>query len=543
MAKGRKLTPEEEFLWALKNDPKRIYGANVDPVMLQDIPELDDEGGETKWPKKTMPQSKSVTKEPQQAKGRALFENLRNRFKERRGGGGTAPVTSDAGGSAPIIKREVSDGAFLKTADLPSIQATHQYIKDYQQKPIFQFDDFYKPDTEGYRDFSGYFGDLAKFTLGAFGASEPIDVYTPSADFNTMISESRIRRDQGLDPETRSMYQNMADRAYNYDVKNIRNLSGGSSGTALANLGGASDRYYTAQNEIASLDEQFKQKNRDSFYSAAMAGENVHRRIFEDKLNLDMMNKSAAGALMSDSMDNIVHRKEYEDTYKKPGSPYYEYMKELTLDTRLNRDLKEHAANQEVIDANNFLLDTQNQMQEKEEGINRANTIIKEEFNKKLEEQGMAPVIESAEDFKNYNGGPVVDINNPITPEQQEEQRMLSDLRTKETFGLTETEMETMTDDQLLEMGIERKPNERGTMQYSITQPMEMPAGEKREDDPELANQIDVVSREYSQKKKTLMDEWYLKDEKKYYKLLKELEAEEAEKKQLVKDEYLKKAE
>ncbi|HCW08354.1 MAG TPA: hypothetical protein DGG95_13420 [Cytophagales bacterium] len=543
MAKGRKLTPEEEFLWALKNDPKRIYGANVDPVMLQDIPELDDEGGETKWPKKTMPQSKSVTKEPQQAKGRALFENLRNRFKERRGGGRTAPVTSDTGGTAPIETRKMPDTAILKTGDLPAIQQTYQYVKDYEQKPTFQFDDFYKPDTEGYRDFGGYLGDLSKFTLGAFGATEPIDVYTPSADFNTMISESRMRRDQGLDPETRSMYQNMADRAYNYDVKNIRNLSGGSSGTALANLGGASDRYYTAQNEIASLDEQFKQKNRDSFYSAAMAGENVHRRIFEDKLNLDMMNKSAAGALMSDSMDNIVHRKEYEDTYKKPGSPYYEYMKELTLDTRMNRELKQFGEEQRVRDANQFLLDVENQMQEKEEGINRINTQIKQDFANQLNEQGMAPVIESAEDFKNYNGGPVVDINNPITPEKQEEQKMLSDLRSKETFGLTETEMETMTDDQLLEMGIERKPNERGTMQYSITKPMDMPPGEKREDDPELANQIDVVSREYSQKKKALMDEWYLKDEKKYNKLLKELEAEEAEKKQLVKDEYLKKAE
>jgi hypothetical protein len=38
-----------------------------------------------------------------------------------------------------------------------------------------------------------------------------------------------------------------------------------------------------------------------------------------------------------------------------------------------------------------------------------------------------------------------------------------------------------------------------------------------------------------------LLDTWYVKDEKKYNKLLKELEAEEAQKKEAAKTEYLKK--
>lgn len=534
------MTPEEEFLYLLKNDPKRIYGSKVDPMVLQEFPELDDEGGETKWPKKTMGGGKAEVRDPLAGKGKGLFENLRQRRFNKRSGTGTGtgtPVTTTTG--EPMERRSL-DPAVLKTADLPAIQETYQYVKDYKQKPQFQFDDFYAPDTQGHRDFGGYLGDLAKFTLGAFGASKPIDTYTPSDDFNTMITESRMRRDQGLDPETRALYADMSDRAYNYDVKNIRNLSGGSAGTALGNLGGAADRYYKAQNEIASIDEQFKMQNRQMFNNAAVAGENVHRTIFEDKRNLDMMNKSAAGALMSDSMDNIIHRKEYEDTYEDPDSPYYQYMKELTLDTRQNRELKEFGEQNRVRDAEQFLLDVENQMQEKEEGINRANTLIKEDFNRQLLENGQAPVIETAEDFRNYNGQPVVDINKTITPQDEADRQMYKDLRSKETFGLTNFEMEKMTDDQLGEMGITRRVDDRGVTQYAITQPMETPPGEKKEDDPVLSNQMDVISREYSQKKKELMDTWYLKDEKKYNKLLKELEAEEAEKKRLAKEEYLK---
>lgn len=526
----------------LKNDPKRIYGTKVDPTILVDYPQLDDEGGETKWPKKTMGGGKAAVEEPVPGKAKGLFQNLRDRRQNkisRRGTVTGTPVVTDTSTGQPVNYKSL-DPAILKTADLPAIQETYDYVKNYKQKPQFQFDDFYAPDTEGYRDFGGYLGDLSKFTLGAFGASKPIDKYTPSDDFNTMITESRMRRDQGLDPETRALYADMSDRAYNYDVKNIRNLSGGSAGTALGNIGGAADRYYKAQNEIASIDEQFKLQNRQMFNNAAVAGENVHRTIFEDKRNLDMMNKSAAGALMSDSMDNIVHRKEYEDTYKDPKSPYYQYMKELTLDTRMNRELKEFGEQNRVREADAFLLDVENQMQEKEEGINRVNTLIKEDFNRKLEEQGMAPVIETSEDFKNYNGGPVVDINTPITPQDEADNQMFKDLRSKQIFGLTNSEMEKMTDDQLLEMGIDRHVDERGVTQYGISKPMEMPPGEKREDDPVLSNQMDIITREYSQKKKELMDTWYLKDEKKYNKLLKELEAEEAEKKRLAKEEYLK---
>ena len=366
-----------------------------------------------------------------------------------RSGGSANPNvdnSSDIATSEPDIQ-----SALFADADLASYQKTYDYLKNSEEKKRFEFDDTYGPDSEGFRDAGGYLMDASKVALGAFGASKPLESYKPSSEFNQMVSESTQRRDLGMSPEARSMHTDASDRIYNYDVKNIRNMSGGSGGAALANLGGASDRYYGAQNQMAALDEQIKLENRGQFYNSAINAENVHRQQFQDQREIDIANKQAAGGLMADAMDNIVQRKEYEDTYGDPDSPYYQYMKELTLDRRMNRELKQFSEDQRVIEGDKFLLDMENQYQEKINGQNVAKENVRNDFKQYAQDNGMSTPIESAEDFKNWSGDPVVDIDKPLN-----EQDIFNNIRTQEDFGLNYDQMSGMSDNELSELGIDR---------------------------------------------------------------------------------------
>jgi hypothetical protein len=544
-----------------KNDPKtreeleRMFQAYlaeqgaVDPMLLTEETVLDDEGGETKWPKKTAPIRESKFKNLGR-KGNSLMKEFK-KFQRRNpsvGGSGSGTMRNGTPtGVVPINQVSQPDPALLALAGEDAAQESYNYLNEMEALPRFQFDDTYAPDSAGFRDYGGYLGDMGKVALGAFGATKPMSKYTPSADFNNMISESRQRRNMGMDQTTLSTYTNAADRIYNYDVKNIRDAAGGSGGTALANLGGASDRYYQSQDQLAMLNEQVKGQNRGEYYNAALAGESVHRRQFEDDREIEFLNKQSAGALMSDSMDNIAHRKEYEDTYLNPDSPYYQYKKELTLDTRMNRELKTFSEQQRVSALERELADRENQEQDKLESFNRQKFRINENWRNAVTEKGNYPTIESATDFKNYDGQPVVDIN------QKKEDQFMSDAREKQDFGYTRLEMDKMTDQELSAEGITRTPQEREVTlpsgekkkvtyyNYGTSQAMDAPVGERTESDIALSNQFDAISQEYSKKKKELLDTWYVKDEKKYNKLLKELEAEEAQKKEAAKTEYLKK--
>lgn len=517
-----------------------------DPMLVQPTI-LDNEGGETKWPRIQTPVKESKFKNLGVRRKQPMQEF--KRFMRK-----TGPVTRGSGNGykspvgTGITAQPVQqpDAFLLALAGEDSAQAAYDYVNKLEALPRFQFDDTYAADSEGFRDYAGYMGDLAKVTLGAFGATKPLKSYTPSADFRTMVSESRQRRDMGLDATSKSVYNDAADRIYNYDVKNIRNMSGGSGGTALANLGGAADRYYQAQNQMALLDQQVKSQNRGEYYNAALANENVHRRIFEDDREIAMLNKQSGGMLMSDAMDNIAHRNEYENTYLKPGSPYYEYMKELTLDTRQNRALKEFGEQQRMSMLEKELANVENQEQDKLEAFNRQKFAINENWRNAVTENGKYPTIESAQDFKNYNGQPVVNIND------NSEAALMNEAREKQDFGYSRIEMDRMTDKELADNGITRTQQEREVtlptgekktvkyFNYGSSRAMDAPATERTESDIELSNQYDTIAKEYSAKKKELLDTWYVKDEKKYNQLLKELEAEESAKKEQAKLEYLK---
>jgi hypothetical protein len=572
-----------------KNKPVADY---LKPGFWYDIPEEDkDPEYATKpshIPRKGINwwRDRNKTKEPGGTTGG--WEILPDKEKEGYPGGTGDGVTTEDDLISEIsgANEEPLTSLELQANDSESAFNKWQRAKNRKELPKFESDDTYAADNEGYRDYGGYLMDFGKTALGAFGATKPLESYDESSDFKQMISESRNRRDLGMSPETRSQMTDMSDRIYNYDVKNIRGMSGGSGGTALANLGGASDRYYQAQGQMGVMDEQLKAQNRQQYYQSAVAGEQVNRMKWQDQRDVDMMDKQAGGMLLGDALDSIGQRKEYEDTYKKPGSPYYEYMKELTLDTRQNRGLAEHQNKLMMHKLEQEQLDVENQLQEDYDYSRLREEETKSNYNGVLKEEGKTLPIETAEDFSNYNGEEVV------TGGGVDETDMLSGLgnddrlgtlekmnersnEVKPDFGYSQNDMNAMSDEDLAKEGItrnisfpdeyrnpenkkygnldkiyyepnpnydpnkEKGPQNRSNFWFEKGTNKSIPIGyqySKEEDIPSEPDEMlesqaseNTIRGEYSKRKQDLMDEWYLKDEKKYNKLLKELEEEEEE--------------
>mgnify|MGYP003656241979 CR=1 FL=1 len=543
-----------------KNKPVADY---LKPGFWYDIPEEDkDPEYATKpshIPRKGINwwRNRNKTKEPGGTTGgwEILPDKEKEGYPGGTGGGGGVTTEDDLISEISGAKDDPLTSLELQANDSISAFNKWQRAKNRKELPKFESDDTYAADSEGYRDYGGYLMDFGKTALGAFGATKPLESYDESSDFKQMISESRMRRDLGMSPETRSQMMDMSDRIYNYDVKNIRGMSGGSGGTALANLGGASDRYYQAQGQMGVMDEQLKAQNRQQYYQSAVAGEQVNRMKWQDQRDIDMMDKQAGGMLLGDALDSIGQRKEYEDTYKKPGSPYYEYMKELTLDTRQNRGLAEHQNKLMMHKLEQEQKDVVNQLQEDYDYSRLREEETKSNYNEVLKEEGKTLPIETAEDFSNYNGEEVV------TGGGVDETDMLSGLgnddrlgtlekmnersnEVKPEFGYSQNEMNAMSDDDLQSEGIVRELKYQNP-DYDSTKPLTPDNSPQTTEKPfEGAKSITTYSKsqgtsepdemlesqasentirgEYSKRKQDLMDEWYLKDEKKYNKLLKE---------------------
>jgi hypothetical protein len=489
----------------------------------------------------------------------------------------TAPSVGGGGSGTGLAAETVTPigGAEQKTeippfmyddSDLKYQQRLYDYYSNQEVGPKFQFDDTYAPDSAGFRDYAGYLGDIGKTVIGAIGASKKLEDYDPSSDFKTMITESRDRRNLGLSQADRAQSYAAMDRAYNYDVTNIRNMSGGSGGAALANLGGAANRFYGAQNQLTALDQQLKMQNRQQFNQAAMAGEQVNQFGFQEKRGREMLNKQAAAGLMQSSMENIRQRKEYEDTYLNPDSPYYQYRKELTLDTRQNRELKEYAEQERVREAEQFRLDQINQSQERIAEIERGREKAYVDYKKKAEAEGYSLPIQSAEDFNNWDGQPIIGTetgDNYVPPVEGKPSvglaKTISDVsanmnETIPEFGYSRNEMNKMSDEDLKKEGIERstqkieytdpntgKTETKNITNYGLSQPMDQLPGEATTSDQEYLNLETEIDKEYSSKEDEIRNQWYLKNEKKYNKLMKELQSEKREALRKRQEEYLKK--
>ncbi len=207
----------------------------------------------------------------------------------------------------------------------------------------------YAPDLQNNKDIGGYLMDIGRMGLGLKGALTKTPQYQTSPMFNEYMQDAEQRKNMGLSPTEISFAKNLAERGYGYDVKNIRNLSGGSSGVALGNLGRATQQLQDQYGNIATQDQAVRRQNRQQFYNAAGAAENVNQYKFGLEYQNAMNNKQAGAALVQDAMGNIINRNQYNDTSGK-GSQYYNYMKELTLGQQENTQILKDSQEQRRIE-------------------------------------------------------------------------------------------------------------------------------------------------------------------------------------------------
>lgn len=212
-----------------------------------------------------------------------------------------------------------------------------EILGEIEQQPEFKADlSMLEAQDDKYGRLIGHAGDAARLIMGAEGAMEDTPVYEESGMFKTYANEAMQRRNMGLDPEEEAFRRQLAERAFGYDVKNIRRLTGGSAGVALGNLGRAAGSLQDRYAAIASEDSAVRRMNRQDFGRAAVQNEAVQRQKFEDKWRESMMTKQAGAKLVADSLKDMREREQFERQYGE-GSIYNEYMKEGLIQKQQNR--------------------------------------------------------------------------------------------------------------------------------------------------------------------------------------------------------------
>ena len=240
---------------------------------------------------------------------------------------GETPNLDDLSTSTDYVVDEVTNEIQIPKKSTKEIQAEidrlNESIDLASQSP--ETVGAYAPDSQG-RDYAGYASDIGRGIAGLAAAQTEIPKYQTGDMYNLAKAEKTQRRNLGLSDEETAFAQNIAERGYGYDVKNIRRLAGGSAGVALGNLGRAQTQLQDSYRNIAAQDQVARRANRSEFYAGATQDEMINRQQFEDDLTQAMMTKQAGAGLVGDALSNIKDRSQFEKSYGK-GSAYYEMMK------------------------------------------------------------------------------------------------------------------------------------------------------------------------------------------------------------------------
>ena len=183
----------------------------------------------------------------------------------------------------------------------------------------------------------GYGTDIARGIIGLSGATEKLPEYERGEAFNEYLGDARAFKAQGLTALEESVRKQRGERAYGFDVANIRNMGQGA-GATLAAMGGAANRLQDRYAEVGLEDAAMKRQGRAEFARAALTDEQINRQQFEDKFKISMANKEAGAGLVRDAYTNLNERVAYNEAYGK-GSQQYQYMNELTKSMKTNREL------------------------------------------------------------------------------------------------------------------------------------------------------------------------------------------------------------
>jgi len=350
MSKGFNLFKDKyikpEFITAKTYDPKSV---NQDPSLAKS--EITPEGYDNKH---FMPYVKDYNYIPDKPVEPVVDETVEP-VKKKTSGGGTGGQRTTPSGGAETRVNQVYDANGDETVEYMQMAndwKKNELMRGYQHAMNIepeQIDEYYAPDHQ-LPDIGGTIGDVGRAAVGFMGTQEELPTYTPSAAMVESIEDARRQKEIGLSAEEENYRQQLSDRAYASDVANIRRMVGGSAGTALANLGSASKRYYDNMAQTAAIDEGVRRQAEGRFDERAGQAENIKRLQHGEARQLAMMNKEGAAGLMNDALTNMRERADFNKYYGK-GSAHYEMQKENVLDSRQYRADRKNAAQALLNDA------------------------------------------------------------------------------------------------------------------------------------------------------------------------------------------------
>lgn len=138
----------------------------------------------------------------------------------------------------------------------------------------------------------------------------PVD--TIDSEFAATVADAQKEATFGLSDRERSIADRSIERNRRADVENIVNLSGGSAGTALANIGAATVRADDATNNLSSLSESLRLQKKGLAANLVGKKAEMSRRIFEDNMNAFNQNQVAGANLVGAGIQNLIGSKRFD---------------------------------------------------------------------------------------------------------------------------------------------------------------------------------------------------------------------------------------
>lgn len=241
-------------------------------------------------------------------------------------GKSSGTTTTDSGVPPKPDAEYVND---MKFAEGEGQEQNREFKNDEDLKEIFRPDikEFVPMQQKGASPWEDVL-DIGRMAMSWGDMTQDVPTYQRGDMWNEAMADARAMKNMGFTPDEMSLYKNLAERGYAYDVSNIRRLAGGSSGVALGNLGRATSQLYGQYGKIAAEDARLRRQNMQNFQQMAGRDEVINRQIFQDELSNVLREIEGAGAAFGDAMENIQERRDYNRQYG-PGSMYEQYMNKI----------------------------------------------------------------------------------------------------------------------------------------------------------------------------------------------------------------------
>lgn len=140
--------------------------------------------------------------------------------------------------------------------------------------------------------------------------SRPIDQI--DADFAATVERAKTDALSGMSPIERSVAERNIERTRRAGIQSIVGLSGGSAGTALANIGAAGLRADESNLNLSAASEALRLQKQA--YADNLVGKKagMSRQLFEDKMNAFNQNQMAGAQLLGTGIQNVIGERRYQ---------------------------------------------------------------------------------------------------------------------------------------------------------------------------------------------------------------------------------------